>query len=763
MSFSFKKHKKWSRLNAKVWSFLPCQSLTCRLLSSYLLLFGASITVQANTLEPNIATFGSSLTATKQRLIGKCEQLTTRTIAKRLRVAEKSQRLLECTGYSYFGDKRTVELVFSDDQLDILRILNIRDVLTDLQLMLEASYGEPTISSQWLDYFSNAGISLSVLPDEMSFVSDRAKGEYKEFINETKDAQLNLSLTREQWLHDLDTLDSYILNNHINPFWHNEEAGYVALFYQARDYVSNTQEVDSNIVNGYIERLVAYIADGHSYVLGKTERYGTYPYLVEWFGDDLFIVRTDKEHKHLLGAQIVAFDDINVKTAANLIQPFLPAINSSSVKGGSRYVYRYGGLLYAAGISKASDKITLKLKMPNGKQVEENFNKDIRNYADIEFVYLGEGADAAKPIYRQKPGKKQWLKFLEKDNALYVHFGLVIEDNDGDIASLSRQIMRFLDAHKVGKLIIDIRNNRGGNSYLNAPLINAIANNQQINQLGNLFILTNRRTFSAAINFAGNMEVKTRALFVGEKVGDSATFAGESGPQAKFRLPNSRIVVSLSFSEWNTTYDNDRRDAISLDIPVELSVKDLLAGRDPVLQAALDYKATPRKTLALNKTQRQRWLGRYDFSADKALRITDHNGQLKMEITELAFSNLYPLSENDMLTDMSGVRLRRMANGSIELFQQGSENRELVQLDDGLLKPLELLVAGHFEQAKVAYLKIYNQNPELLSVRGNSLGILASHLKARHSSQVLYDQLREIALALHGYPIASWDASDKEP
>lgn len=125
------------------------------------------------------------------------------------------------------------------------------------------------------------------------------------------------------------------------------------------------------------------------------------------------------------------------------------------------------------------------------------------------------------------------------------------------------------------------------------------------------------------------------------------------------------------------------------------------------------------------------------------MEITTHNGQLQLEITELAFSSLYSVSPTEMRTDMSGIRLKKLANGNIELIQQGSQNREL-------------LVSGQFSRAKAAYIKLYTRQPELLSIRGNSMGILATHLRARHNSQKLYDQVREITVAMHGFPIYSW-------
>ena len=151
------------------------------------------------------------------------------------------------------------------------------------------------------------------------------------------------------------------------------------------------------------------------------------------------------------------------------------------------------------------------------------------------------------------------------------------------------------------------------------------------------------------------MEMRTKALFVGEKVGDTSLFPGESGPQASFKLPNSSIVVNLSFSQWNATFDYDQRDAVAVDIPVTISITDFITGQDPELQAAVEYKAPKMKTIKLNRNQKLSWLGRYDYSPDKVLKIFRQGERLKMEITEWVFSDLHPVSIDEMKTDISDL------------------------------------------------------------------------------------------------------------
>jgi hypothetical protein len=603
---------------------------------SFLFIFFVSSACHASLYPPELLPLGSDIYSSKKSLSEQCQQFEVTTLARTFKVAKQSQIQLSCVDFSYLGKGRKLKLIFSDNKLDMVQILNIRNVLPDLKDKLNAEYGKPTISSRWLDYFDKEGISLHVLEDKITFVSPRLKKQHGETLSSTKDNHLNLDLTKRQWQQDLDALDKYIRNRHINPFYHNDEQGYLKLFYQAHDYISNTNIPDTNIINSYIEKLVAYTGDGHSFVVGRSKRYGEYPYFVNWFDGAMYITHIGENNRHLLGARVIAFDSHNIAETVNLIRPFSPSVNESSFKRESIYLYKHPGLLFAAGISHSPEQVELKLVLANGKVVSKTFTNNNITNNQINWVGLQEADGVAVPLYRQKNEKQQWFKYLPISNSLYLHYGIVVEQEKGDIHRLSQALIEAFDNHKAEKLIVDIRNNPGGNSYLNGALINAISQHQEINQRGNLFVLTNRNTFSAAINFAGNMEMRTKALFIGEKVGDTTSFPGESGPQASFRLPNSSIVVNLSFSEWNATFEYDQRNAVAVDIPVAFTITDFISGQDQVLKAALEYKVTPIETINLTTNQLNSWLGRYDYSQDKALKIyqqrADKNGDQRLGI-----------------------------------------------------------------------------------------------------------------------------------
>lgn len=713
---------------------------------------------QSIGVHQSVVPFGISLEQTTQQLSDMCETLETTTQARTFEVAKVSQTQLTCNGYHYLGKKRNLKLTFNDDELDLIEILNIRDLLPELLKNFKAQYGAPKSSGKWIEYFDAGSVALHILTKKLTFHSKRIQDQYFKHVELIAKSSMVLNLTRDEWKQDLQQLDRYIRNFHVNPFFHHSESNYLKLYYRALKYISNSAELHTDVINGYFEKLVASTGDGHSYVVGRKARYGAFSFSVDWFGDDLYLKGVDEKQSHLLGAKIIAFDTTAIDIANSKLLPFSPSVNSSSFKREAVYLYRHPGVLYAAGISSLPTMTTLTLELSNGQTVLQTFERN----RSSQLVYIDEDKGIEKPLYRRKYIKHQWLEYLPEHKAIYLRYGLVVEHEKGDIARLTKQLKEAISINEVQKLVIDIRNSPGGNSYSNAQLINAISQQKNINQHGRLFVLTNRNSFSAAINFAGNMEMRTKTIFIGEKVGDTATFPGESGPQASFQLPNSGIIVNLSFSEWNSSFDYDLRDAIGLDIPVSITINDIFAGKDPVLNAALGYEVPPRKFIKLKPVQQKSWVGRYDFSGDKALRIFEHEGRLKMEVTEWIFSDLYPASDDKLMTDIAGLALVRMKNGNLALEQQGIKLKVLTKLSASDLKPLELLVSGQFELAKKAYKQLFEQDSSLLSLQGNSLGLLASHVKARHNNKELYDQLRDIALLLHGYPILSWDIDDVE-
>jgi C-terminal processing protease CtpA/Prc len=105
-----------------------------------------------------------------------------------------------------------------------------------------------------------------------------------------------------------------------------------------------------------------------------------------------------------------------------------------------------------------------------------------------------------------------------------------------------------------------------------------------VDRQGRLYALIGRSTFSAAVNFATELERDTSVVFVGEPTGGSSNLYADTMPVEVLSLG---VAVKISTRYWEKSTPGDPRLAIEPDLPVPLTVEDWLAGRDPVLAAAL--------------------------------------------------------------------------------------------------------------------------------------------------------------------------------
>jgi C-terminal processing protease CtpA/Prc len=119
------------------------------------------------------------------------------------------------------------------------------------------------------------------------------------------------------------------------------------------------------------------------------------------------------------------------------------------------------------------------------------------------------------------------------------------------------------------------------------PLLAALES-PSINRRGRLFVLIGRATFSAAANFAADVDRSTKATFVGEATGGGVKIYGDA---VAFVLPKSGIAARVARRYWDFGKGSrDRRLAVYPDIAVPVHAADFLAGRDPALAAALAAK-----------------------------------------------------------------------------------------------------------------------------------------------------------------------------
>jgi hypothetical protein len=183
-------------------------------------------------------------------------------------------------------------------------------------------------------------------------------------------------------------------------------------------------------------------------------------------------------------------------------------------------------------------------------------------------------------MYLRKSASPRWVGTLEGGKVVFIGFNSVQTWSTPVLGRLERMVGR----PSVKRVVVDLRLNGGGNNTTYGTFFD-ILRKSTANRKGRLFVLIGRATFSAAANFAADMDRYTKATFVGEPTGG---FVRGYGDTTAIVLPKSGIVVHIAARYWDFRKGpGDRRLAVNADRKVNVTLADFLAGRDPVLAAAL--------------------------------------------------------------------------------------------------------------------------------------------------------------------------------
>jgi hypothetical protein len=145
----------------------------------------------------------------------------------------------------------------------------------------------------------------------------------------------------------------------------------------------------------------------------------------------------------------------------------------------------------------------------------------------------------------------------------------------------------------------------------------SIIQNNDLNQYDRTFVLTGRRTFSAAQMLVNELERYTRVTFVGEPTGSRPDHFGDP---KKIRLEHSGLTLRVSRLHWSSYAAFDEREATHPDFLAKWTSGAYFGGRDPALDLALSLHDVDLKKLLRNALPRGdlAQIGRYLLDSRRA-------------------------------------------------------------------------------------------------------------------------------------------------
>jgi tetratricopeptide (TPR) repeat protein len=345
-----------------------------------------------------------------------------------------------------------------------------------------------------------------------------------------------------------------------------------------------------------LAQIVAMVRDGHTSLFPfHNPALGLHRYPVKFylFKDGLYVERAAPAYREVVGGKVVRLGKFDSAEAYRLMSEIVNRDNEMMVKDVTPDWLGFAEFLEGLGIVDNLEDAPLTVDK-DGKQMTVHLKPiTIEAAHNLAWVDASDSAANPLPLWRRAPENPYWFEYLQDSQTLYLKYNTVEDKSDERLADFFHRVFAFIDANPVDRLVIDIRNNGGGNGYLNWPLIYGIIRSDKINQRGKLFTIIGRTTFSAAGMCAVYLERHTNTLFVGEPTGSSPNGYGEHG---EITLPNSSIKVFVSTLYWQEADPRDKRPWIPPQIAAELTSEDYRNNVDPAMRAIRSYVPQPPLT-----------------------------------------------------------------------------------------------------------------------------------------------------------------------
>jgi len=415
--------------------------------------------------------------------------------------------------------------------------------------------------------------------------------------------------TVSDWRRDIDEVSADIRLIHPDPFTKTGKMVFLRSIDRLKEDVPKLTE-EQRVVR--LMQVVASVRDGHTQLEADNPRFAYwYPIRILDFPDGYFVTAARVDNADLAGAQVLEIGGRPVGEVMAAVRSVMGADNllDAQVK---LYAVHNSGLMKGLGYADGAGNLTAKFKLRDGKTVDRlltpsrTSNKHYKiDDATYEWTYMPpmygppvgigrewisaykglpavafETPDTTRPAFltdalplsaRPMPGK----------DAYYIRCNYL---SDTDFPIFIHKVMLQVDSLKPRRLIVDLRFNFGGDGSKVRQVIQEFVARASSPPWKELYMLTGRRTFSAAVMLVSAFLNDTEVSVVGEPAGAPLNSFGDADARS---LTHTGLVLYVSTRRNQLSSSDDISEYTRVDVPAPFSFSDYVAGKDPAVDPIL--------------------------------------------------------------------------------------------------------------------------------------------------------------------------------
>ncbi|KAF0091743.1 MAG: hypothetical protein FD141_1532 [Fusobacteria bacterium] len=384
----------------------------------------------------------------------------------------------------------------------------------------------------------------------------------------------------EKWKQDLDQLREELPKKHLNLYFGQSEENFLWAIDMLKEELDEG-DLDHFVVISRIARIVAAFKDAHTtvYIPGKW----FLPFDFYWFYEGIYIVGGLESYSSLIGCKVTHINDIEIEEVISRLKTVISYENESFLKSQLPKYIRVAEVLYGLDIIKGLKELSIGVEYGNGIASKIQIKTYTEQELVVDYLKIDDMLNDDIPLFRRS-GENYWSQHLEEDNTFYINYNCCKNMKNIGVKAFFNGVIENINISKVDKVVVDLRNNFGGNSRLLEPFIKELKKWLMENDRRRVFTVIGRDTFSSALLNAYSLKNDAGAILVGEASGGKPNCYGEV---LFLELLNSKLRIRYS-TKYYDIIEDDSQESLFPDMKFVVKFDDFIRCKDPVMEYILN-------------------------------------------------------------------------------------------------------------------------------------------------------------------------------